>query len=345
MRTWKHLAGFVLCAAVAALTVGCGDNGNTAGTTGNSKPSGTPDAGGKKKVVGFAQVGAESAWRTANSKSVQDEAAKRGYDLKFVSADQKPEKQVGDVRNFISQKVDLILVAPIVETGWESVLKEAKDENIPVVMSDRRANVPEDYYVTFIGSDFIEEGRRAGRWLAEKTGGKAVIFQLEGTMGSAPQIDRRKGFEEAIKDKPGMKVIRSQTGEFTRAKGKDAMEAFLNSPEGKDITAVFAHNDDMAMGAIQAIEAAGKKPGQDIVIVSIDGIKDAFQAIVDGKLNCTVECNPLLGPQLFDAIDKVLAGQGGTLQKRIPSEEGMYDQTGLAGATKVTKEIAEARKY
>jgi simple sugar transport system substrate-binding protein len=180
--------------------------------------------------------------------------------------------------------------------------------------------------VTFIGSDFVEEGRRAGNWLAEKMNGKeANIFQMEGTMGSAPQIDRKKGFEEVIKDKPNLKIIKSQTGEFTRAKGKEVMEAFLNSPEGKTCNVLFAHNDDMAMGAIQAIEEAGKKPGTDIIIVSIDGIKDAFQAMVDGKLNCTVECNPLLGPQIFDAVDKVLKGE--TMPKRIPSKEGVFDQS------------------
>lgn len=341
MRMWKLLSGMAMSVTLAAFMTACGDSGNKpeAGTPG------TPNAGAKGKVVGFAQVGAESAWRTANTKSVMDEGKKRGYDVRFSSADQKPEKQVADVRSFITTKVDVLLIAPIVETGWESVLKEAKDEGIAVLMSDRRAQVPEDYYVTFIGSDFVEEGRRAGRWLVEKMNGKANIFQLEGTMGSAPQIDRKKGFMEVIQGKADMKVIKSQTGEFTRAKGKEVMEAFLNSPEGKDCNALFAHNDDMAMGAIQAIEAAGKKPGTDIVIVSIDGIKDAFQAILDGKLNCTVECNPLLGPQLFDAIDKITAGQGSSLPKRIPSEEYWYDKDGLAGARKVTKEVVDSRQY
>jgi galactofuranose transport system substrate-binding protein len=314
MRMWK--SSCLLALSVALTLFGTASNFGAA-----------PAPGAKKKVVGFAQVGAESAWRTANTKSIQDEAAKRGYDLKFVSADQKPEKQVGDVGNFIAQKVDLIIVEPIVETGWESTFRDAKDAGIPIIMGDRRANVAEDMYVTFIGSDFVEEGRRAGTWLADKTGGKCNIFQLEGTMGSAPQIDRKKGFEEVLKKFPNMKVIKSQTGEFTRAKGKEVMEAFLNSPEGKTCNVLFAHNDDMAMGAIQAIEAAGKKPGTDIVIVSIDGIKDAFQAMVDGKLNCTVECNPLLGPQLFDAVDAVFAGKAASLPKRIPSKEGVFDQS------------------
>jgi simple sugar transport system substrate-binding protein len=320
MPNWKRSCLLALGGLIAMGLVGCGGNESTSSTpTTKASSSGT-------KVVGFAQVGAESAWRTANTKSVQDEAKKRGYELKFADAQQKPENQIAAVRNFITQKVDVIVIAPIVETGWESVLRDAKDANIPVIMSDRRANVPEDYYVTFIGSDFVEEGRRAGNWLAEKMNGKeANIFQMEGTMGSAPQIDRKKGFEEVIKDKPNLKIIKSQTGEFTRAKGKEVMEAFLNSPEGKTCNVLFAHNDDMAMGAIQAIEEAGKKPGTDIIIVSIDGIKDAFQAMVDGKLNCTVECNPLLGPQIFDAVDKVLKGE--TMPKRIPSKEGVFDQS------------------
>jgi simple sugar transport system substrate-binding protein len=294
-------------------------------------------AGDKKIVVGFAQVGAESAWRTANSKSIQEEAAKRGIELKFADGQQKQENQIKAVRAFIAQKVDVIVLAPVVEAGFEPVLKEAKRAKIPVILSDRRAKVADDsLYVTFIGSDFVEEGRNAAKFLVEKMNGKAKIAELQGTAGSAPANDRMKGFKEVIADKPDMQIIISQTGDFTRAKGKEVMEAFLKSPLGREINALYAHNDDMALGAIQAIEAAGLKPGKDIVIVSVDGVRTAFEAMAEGKLNCTVECNPLIGPQLFDAVEAVVAGK--KLEKRIDVKEGVYVES-------QAKEALPARQY
>ena len=172
------------------------------------------------------------------------------------------------------------MFSPVIETGWTPVLREIKKSNIPVILADRRVDAPEDMYV-----DVHRLGLRRGRpprrqWLAEKTGGKAIIAELQGTVGSAPANDRKKGFEEVIAKHPGMKIIKSQTGDFTRAGGKEVMEAFLKSPEGSQITALYAHNDDMALGAIQAIKEAGKQPGKDILIVSIDGVRDAFEAMV-----------------------------------------------------------------
>jgi len=282
-------------------------------------------------TVGFSQVGAESGWRTANTESIKAEAAKRGVHLVFSDAQGKQENQIKALRSFIAQGVDVIAFSPVVETGWEPVLREIKQAGIPVILTDRAVAVSDpSLYACFIGSDFVEEGRRAGRWLAQKTGGKAVIAELDGTSGSAPAIDRKKGFEEILAAHPGMKIVLSQSGEFTRANGKEVMEAFLKSPEGRNITALFAHNDDMALGAIQAIEEAGLRPGQDIIIVSIDGVHDAFAAMIAGKLNCTVECNPLLGPQLFDMAAEVAAGK--SVPHRIPVEEGVYDQTQAAAA-------------
>jgi ABC-type sugar transport system substrate-binding protein len=184
--------------------------------------------------------------------------------------------------------------------------------------------------VTFIGSDFVEEGRRAAQWLAKASGGKAVIAELQGTPGSAPAIDRKKGFEEVLAKYPGMKIVKSQSGDFTRAKGKEVMESFLKSPDAKQINALFAHNDDMALGAIQAMEEAGVKPGKDILIVSIDGVRGAFEAMAAGKLNCTVECNPLIGPQMFDAVEAVMAKK--TLPKRTVVQESAYEQSQAAAA-------------
>lgn len=312
---------------ILALAAGCGSGSpSSASTTTGGAP--TPPTAKKPLVVGFSQIGAESGWRTANTQSIQDEAKKRGVDLKFSDAQQKQENQIKAIRSFIAQKVDVIAFSPVVETGWEAVLQEAKDANIPVIVSDRRPAVPDDMYVTFIGSDFVEEGRRAAEWLIKKTGGKAVIAELEGTPGSAPANDRKKGFDDEVAKNPGMKIVFSQTGEFTRAKGKEVMEALLKSPQGSQINVLFAHNDDMALGAIQAIEEAGKKPGKDILIVSIDGVKGAFEAMVAGKLNCTVECNPLLGPPLFDAIEAVMAKKD--LPKRTVMQDGMFDESTAA---------------
>ncbi|AVR97478.1 ABC transporter substrate-binding protein [Pseudoduganella armeniaca] len=280
----------------------------------------------KPLVIGFSQVGAESEWRTANTVSIKDAAKKAGVNLKFADAQQRQENQVKAIRSFIAQRVDVIAFSPVVESGWDTVLREAKAAKIPVILTDRDVNVTDrSLVVTMIGSDFVEEGRRAARWLvdyAKKNPGKNLnIVELQGTVGSAPAIDRKAGFEEVIKGNPQLKIIRTQTGEFTRAKGKEVMEAFLKA-DGKNINVLYAHNDDMAIGAIQAIEEAGMKPGKDIVIVSIDGVKGAFEAMMQGKLNVTVECSPLLGPQLMQVAQDVVAGK--PVPKRIVTQEGVF---------------------
>lgn len=283
------------------------------------------DSHAKNLVVGFAQVGAESSWRTAETESIKSEAAKRGVTLKFSDAQGKQENEIKAVRGFIAQGVDAIILAPIVETGWEPVLREAKRAKIPVVLVDRGIKVSDDsLYSTLIASDFIAEGRMAGEWLAKKMDGKANIIELQGTPGAAPAIDRKKGFEEGIASSPGMKIIASQSGDFRRSGGKEVMEALLKK-YGGEVNAVYAHNDDMALGAIQAIEEAGKTPGKDIVVVSVDGVKSAFEAIVAHKSNCTVECSPLLGPMAFDAVGSALAGK--KLPKRTVVNDKVYDQS------------------
>ena len=265
-------------------------------------------------VVGFSQIGAESAWRVANTESIISEAKKYpNIELKFSDAQQKQENQIKAIRSFIAQGVDVIAFSPVVETGWTPVLKEAKRAGIPVILSDRAVDTDDDtLWVTFMGSDFVEEGRRAAKWLVEnyaklKGPGKSMdmvnIVELQGTVGSAPAIDRKVGFEEVLKKHSNFKVIKSQSGDFTRSKGKEVMEAFLKA-EGKKIDVLYGHNDDMAIGAIQAIEEYGLKPGKDIIIVSIDAVRGAFEAMIEGKLNCTVECSPLLGPQLFEAVKR-----------------------------------------
>lgn len=306
----------VLLLALAA----CG--GKPAADPGLSLP--TAQAGKKtykNLVVGFSQIGAESEWRTGNTQSIQEAAEALGVELMFADAQQKPENQIKAIRTFIAQQVDVIGVSPLVETGWESVFQEARDAGIPIILVDRRANVPEDLYTTHIGSDFTEEGRRAARVMAQLLDGKGNIVELVGTPDSAPANDRARGFREILAAYPQMKIIASQSGDFTRAKGKEVMQDLLKQ-HGDQIDALFSHNDDMAIGAIKAIEEYGLKPGEDIKIVSIDAIRDAFKAMIDGKLNATVECNPLLGPQFFELALKVVNGE--EVPKWTPSQERIY---------------------
>ena len=285
----------------------------------------------KPIVLGFSQIGAESAWRTANTQSIKDAAHQAKVNLVFSDAQQKQENQIKALRSFVAQGVDVIAFSPVVESGWEPVLTEIKVAGIPVVLSDRAVDVTDpSLFATFIGSDFVEEGKKAGNWLADKTGGKATVVELSGTPGAAPALNRAKGFREAIASHPDMKIVKSQSGDFTRTKGKEVMEAFLRAPDAKNITALFAHNDDMALGAIQAIEEAGLQPGKDILIVSIDGVKDALEDIKAGKLNCSVECNPLIGDQIMDLAKKLAAHQ--EVPKRINSKEGLFDSSNVAAA-------------
>lgn len=272
-------------------------------------------------VVGFAQVGAESDWRVGNTVSIQQTAQQLGVELKFADGQQKQENEINAIRSFIAMKVDVIGISPVVETGWDEVFQEVKAAGIPLVVVDRRADVSENLYATYLGSDFVEEGRNAARAMAKIVNGKASIVELFGTVDSAPANDRYKGFREILQGYPDMRIIDSKSGDFTRAQGKEVMAEFLTK-YGNKITAVFAHNDDMAIGAIKAIEEYGLRPGVDIKIVSVDATRDAFRAMIDGKLNATIECNPLLGPQFYDLALKVV--NGAPVPKWVPSKEGVF---------------------
>ena len=283
-----------------------------------------------KITMGFAQVGAESGWRTANTKSVQESASSAGIDLKFSDAQQKQENQIKAIRSYIQQKVDVIAFSPVVETGWDSVLLEAQRAGIPVILTDRAVDSEDtSLYATFLGSDFVLEGQKAGEWLVENADtsdvngdGKINVVQIEGTTGAAPAIDRKEGFETAIAADPSISVIASQTGDFTRDGGKQVMESFLQSYQ--DIDVLFAHNDDEGLGAIEAIKAAGLTPGKDIKIITIDAVKDGMTALAAGEISYIVECNPLLGPQLMDLAAKVVAGED--VPKRVVTEETTFTQ-------------------
>ena len=334
MRTSKVLL-LVMVAALSTME-GCGQQlGAAPAQQATTVPAANPKKTYQDLVVGYAQIGAESDWRTGNTESVKETADELGIELKFSDAQQKQENQITAIRSFIAMKVDVIGVPPVVETGWDTVFREAKDAGIPIILVDRGAIVPDDLYVTHLGSDFLEEGRNAARVMAKLMNGKANIVELVGTIGSAPANDRYKGFREVLKDYPDMKIIDSQSGDFIRAKGKEVMETLLET-HGENINALFAHNDDMAIGAIQAIEEYGLRPGVDIKIVSVDAIREAFDAMIAGKLNATVECNPLLGPQFFELALKVVNGE--PVPKWVPSKESIYFPDNA-------KDLLPTRKY
>ena len=268
-------------------------------------------------VVGFSQMGHDNPWRMAQTQSLRDEAAKRGYELVVTDAQDQTAKQVADVEDLIARRVDVILLAPREFEGLTPALQAAREANIPVILVDREAEgAPGEDFVTFLGSNFVEQGRRAAEWLVKETGGKAGIVELTGTPGSSVAADRAKGFREVIEKHPDMKILASQTGEFSRAIGQRVLQNIAQSL-GRQITAVYAHNDEMALGAIQALKAANFKPGEDVRVVSIDGQRAALEAIERGELGATVESNPRFGPIAYDTIEEIRRGETVPTKKLI----------------------------
>ena len=327
--------------AVAALTIAACTGGGTTGgapTSGASQAQATSDAGGDgppklaqkdSYTVGFATQQADHPWTLAFAKSIQDEAAKRGHKLIITDAQGQTAKQVQDVESLVAQGVDLIILTPREEVPLAQAVLTAKKAGIPVFVIDRNvdqsiAKAGRDY-PAFIGSDFVAEGRRAGEWVVEATGGKGKIIELSGTTGSSPANDRAKGFREAI-GATELEIVGTQDGEFVRDKGRQKMEAMI--AQYPDANVVYAHNDEMALGAITALEAAGKVPGKDILVVSIDGQREALQAIIDGKLEATVECNPRFGPKAFDAIEAY--GRGEAIEPFLVNDDKFFDASNAA---------------
>ena len=294
----------------------------------------TGDHGTERKtplVLGFSQIFAEGNWHTPNTESIRKAARDAGIDLRVEYAQNSQENQVAELRHFISQRVDVIAFSPVVENGWEGVLREVRSAGIPVILMDRTIEVSDDsLYVSLVGSDFVEEGRRAGRWLLENTRdipGEIDIVELQGTVGSAPANDRKQGFSEVIAADQRYRIIRSQSGDFDRTQARDVMAEFLRA-EGRRIRVLFSHSDTMVLGAIEAIEGAGFKPGSDILIISIGGSRKALEAIVAGKLNVTVECSPLLGPQLINLVGEVAAGK--PVPRRVITQESVFTRENSA---------------
>ena len=314
----KFLSTITIMGAAALVLTGC------------TSPGAANSGGDDVITVGFAQTGSESGWRSANTDSMKAAfSEENGFKLVFNAADNKIEAQIAAVRGFITQGVDAIVIAPIVEDGWDDVLQEAKDAGIPVILEDRTLSASADLYEGWVGLDFKKEGVTAGTWAAETFTEPTNMVVLEGTTGSAPANDRAEGFDEAIAGSSITKID-SQTGNFTRAEGKTVMEGFLQK-YGKDgIDLVYAHNDDMALGAIDAIEAAGLVPGEDIKIVSIDAVRDGMQALADGKINYIVECNPLLGDLAAGLVKDVIDGK--TIERATFVEDGQFDQEAAIAA-------------
>jgi simple sugar transport system substrate-binding protein len=325
----RILAGAALLGALALVATGCASSGNGAGASG--------DGGDELVTVGFAQTGSESGWRSANTESMKEAFSEdNGFELIFNAADNDPAAQIAAVRDFISRGVDAIVIAPIVEDGWDDVLQEASDAGIPVVLEDRTVSSSDDLYASWVGLDFKKEGVTAGEWAAENFGDTPTkMVVLEGTTGSAPANDRAEGFNEAI-DGTAIETIDSQTGDFTRDGGKTVMEGFLQKYGVDGIDLLYAHNDDMALGAIEAIEAAGAVPGEDIKIISIDAVHDGMQALVDGKINFIVECNPLLGELAAGLVTDVL--EGNDVEKENYVEDQSFTQEQAA-------EVIDSRAY
>jgi ribose transport system substrate-binding protein len=276
-------------------------------------------------VVGFSQMESDNPWRLAETKSLKDEAAKRGIQLVVTDAQGQTAKQVADVEDLIARHVNVILLAPREFEGLVPALQAAKAAKIPVILVDRAAaGTPGQEYVTLLASNFVEQGRRAAEWLAAQTNGSASIVELTGTPGSSVATDRAQGFRDELAKHPGMKIIASQTGNFSRATAQGVMQNIVQSL-GKKITAVYAHNDEMALGATQALVAAGLKPGMDVKIVSVDGERAALEAIDRGDIGATVESNPRFGPLAFDTIDKLRKGE--KLPPKILLTDRFFDKT------------------
>lgn len=280
--------------------------------------------------VGFAQTESNNPWRIAQTESMQAEAKKLGYQLVYTDAAGSAAKQVADVNSMIAQGVDLIFLAPREEKPLIPAVMAAKRAGIPVILLDR--NVDQSLakagtdYVTFIGSDFIDEGKRIAEWLVKAKPDGAKIIELEGTTGSSPANDRKKGFDEALAGKAGFEILASQSGDFARDKGRQVAEALLQAHP--DANVIYAHNDEMAMGAIAALEAAGKVPGKDVLVLSIDGGKEAVQAVVDGKIAAVVECNPRFGPKAFETMARYANGE--TIEPWVKNEDKFYDPSNAA---------------
>ena len=337
----KWIAALLTTAMIAGLAAGCGGGGS-------EESSGSSEGGDDVITVGFSQVGAESDWRTANSESMKSTfSEENGYEFIFDDAQQKQENQITAIRNFIQQEVDYIVLAPVTETGWDTVLQEAYDADIPVIIVDRMVEVSNaDLYTAWVGSDFLLEGRKAAEWLnayAEAKGMSEVnIAHIQGTIGASAQIGRTDGLEEGA-EKYGWNIVAQQTGEFTQAKGQEVMESMLKQYD--NINVVYCENDNEAFGAIDAIEAAGKTvgPDGDILVMSFDTTNAGLTDTLSGKIICNTECNPLHGPRVAELIEALENGE--EVQKLNYVEEEIFAYDDSVAAVTATNSMEEEAEY
>jgi galactofuranose transport system substrate-binding protein len=282
----------------------------------------------KPIVLGYSQLGDESTWRTQNSRSIMEAAEKAGIKIMFDDAMQKPENQIKAIRSFIAYKVDVIAFSPLVETGWDVVLGEAKAAGIPVIIVDRMIATEDDsLYACALCSDFNLEGRRAGEFLLRKyqdSSNPVNIVEIGGTMDSTPAIGRYEGFRDIISSHSRFTVIFSEDGDFMLSKGKEIMRQVLRLFDPKDIDVLYSHNDDMTFGAIEVMQESGINPGMDIVIISVDATQRIIDYLKEGAVNCVIECNPNSGPQLMDIARKIVSGV--EVPKHIYIEETVFDE-------------------
>ncbi len=310
MKIKKIVSGLLATVLSVTMLIGCSsanqtNNNNAAPTQSESNDN----AESKKVKVAFSQCQSSDPWRITQTNDIKEEAERRGYDLIYTDAQGDTSKQISDVEDICAQGVDYLILDGREFEASAACLDIAKKAGVEVILIDRlvKGTAGEDY-ITYIGTDFVWEGQAAGAWLAEKTGGKSNIVEITGTAGSSAAIDRQKGFLEGIKDYPDMKVVVSQTADFSRANAQSVMENIIQSHAGK-FDAVFAHNDEMAMGALQAIKSAGLVPGEDVIVIGCDGQQDAVKAVIAGELGATVTCNPRYGKITFDTLEKIIAGE------------------------------------
>ncbi len=282
----------------------------------------------KPIVLGYSQLGDESAWRTQNSYSIMNAAKKAGIKVMFDDAMQSPENQIKAIRSFIAYKVDVIAYSPLVETGWDTVLQEAKAAGIPVIIVDRMIDKSDDsLYACALCSDFDLEGRRAGEFLLKKyrgTNRPVNIVEITGTADSTPAIGRYEGFRDVISSDPKFQVIFTQDGDFMLSKGREIMQQVLRRYDPKSIDVLYSHNDDMTFGAIEVMQEAGIEPGKDIVIISVDATQRIINYLKEGSVNCVIECNPNSGPRVMELARKITAGE--TVRKQIYIDENVFDE-------------------
>lgn len=334
----KRFLALLMASAMCLSLTACGGGSN--GTTSGGSTSGGDSASGDLITVGFSQVGAESDWRTANTESMKSTFSEaNGYKLIFDDAQQKQENQITAIRNFIQQDVDYIVLAPTSETGWDTVLQEAKDAGIPVIIVDRMVDVSDDsLYTAWVGSDFRAEGDKAVKWMEEKFADKDKlnIVHIQGTIGSSAQIGRTEALEEGLKKNSNWNLVAQQCGEFTQAKGQEVMESVLK--QSSDIDVVYCENDNEAFGAIDAIEAAGLKVGEGgITVISFDTTRAGLNDVLAGKISLDVECNPLHGPRVEEIIKTLESG--GTPEKTAYVDETQFD------SETITQAMIDERAY